>query len=80
MKQGRPPGYSGRCRDLSPEERRSKEAEGRQPALRFKVAEGETVVNDLVRGGDVVFRNEFIEDFVILKSDGYPHLQFRSCG
>ncbi len=75
MKQGRPPGYSGRCRDLSPEERRSKEAEGRQPALRFKVAEGETVVNDLVRG-DVVFRNEFIEDFVILKSDGYPTYNF----
>ncbi len=75
MKQGKPPGYSGKCRDLSLEERRSLEAEGRQPALRFKVPEGETVVADLVRG-DVIFRNEFTEDFVIFKSDGYPTYNF----
>ena len=75
MKQGKPPGYSGWCRNLSPEEIRSFEAEGRKRARRFKVGEGETVVRDLVRG-DVVFRNEFIDDFVILKSDGYPTYNF----
>ncbi|MDP6438593.1 MAG: glutamate--tRNA ligase, partial [Candidatus Brocadiia bacterium] len=33
--------------------------------------EGETPFNDLIRG-DVTFANETIDDFVILKSDGYP--------
>ncbi|NLS44533.1 MAG: glutamate--tRNA ligase [Firmicutes bacterium] len=75
MSQGRPPGYSGRCRGLSPEERRSLEAEGRSPALRFKVNEGQTIVKDLTRN-EVVFGNEYIGDFVILKSDGYPTYNF----
>ncbi|NLA07055.1 MAG: glutamate--tRNA ligase [Firmicutes bacterium] len=75
MRQGKPPGYSGKCRDLSPEERRAKEAEGRRPALRFRVGEGETVVKDLIRG-EVIFRNEFIDDFIIVKSDGYPTYNF----
>ena len=75
MKAGKPPGYSGKCRHLSSEERRSLEAEGRQPALRFKVTEGETIVSDLVRG-EVRFGNEFIDDFVIVKSDGYPTYNF----
>lgn len=68
-------GYSGRCRHLSPEERRAFEAEGRKPALRFRVDEGETVVRDLIRG-EVRFANRFIDDFVILKSDGYPTYNF----
>ncbi|MGE5588456.1 MAG: glutamate--tRNA ligase [Clostridia bacterium] len=68
-------GYSGRCRHLSPEERRAFEAEGRKPALRFKVDDGETVVRDLIRG-EVRFENRFIDDFVIMKSDGYPTYNF----
>lgn len=68
-------GYSGRCRHLSPEERRAFEAEGRKPALRFKVEEGETVVDDIIRG-EVRFDNKFIDDFVILKSDGFPTYNF----
>ncbi|MGE5571762.1 MAG: glutamate--tRNA ligase [Bacteroidota bacterium] len=68
-------GYPGRCRHLSAEERRAFEAEGRKPALRFKVDEGETVVDDLIRG-EVRFENRFIDDFVILKSDGYPTYNF----
>ncbi|MEW6230451.1 MAG: glutamate--tRNA ligase family protein, partial [Bacillota bacterium] len=68
-------GYSGRCRHLSPEERRAFEAEGRKPALRFKVDEGETVVDDIIRG-EVRFDNKFIDDFVILKSDGFPTYNF----
>jgi nondiscriminating glutamyl-tRNA synthetase len=75
MKAGKPPGYTGRCRQLSLEMIRAYEAQGRKPALRFKVPEGETVVNDIVRG-DVVFQNEHIDDFVILKSDGYPTYNF----
>jgi glutamyl-tRNA synthetase len=67
-----PPGYDRRCRDLSPQERAKKEAEGIVPVVRFKVPlEGQTRFNDLIYG-DVVFENSTIDDFVMLKSDGYP--------
>jgi glutamyl-tRNA synthetase len=39
--------------------------------LRFRVPEGHTVVQDLVRGV-VDFANETIEDFVLLRSNGSP--------
>jgi glutamyl-tRNA synthetase len=67
-----PPGYDRHCRDLSPQERTKKEAEGIVPVVRFKVPlEGQTRFNDLIYG-DVVFENSTIDDFVMLKSDGYP--------
>ena len=67
-----PPGYDRRCRDLSPQERAQKEAEGIRPVVRFKIPrEGQTRFHDLVYG-DVVFENSNIDDFVMLKSDGYP--------
>ena len=57
-------GYDGYSRDrgLGP-------APGR--VLRFRVPEGATVVHDVVRG-DVVFDNESIEDFVLLRGNGTP--------
>jgi glutamyl-tRNA synthetase len=40
--------------------------------VRFKMKrEGRTVLHDLIRG-DVVFENSLQDDFVALKSDGYP--------
>ena len=67
-----PPGYDRHCRDLSPEERSRREAEGITPVVRFRTPlEGQTGLNDLIRGG-VVFENSTIDDFVLLKSDGYP--------
>ena len=39
--------------------------------LRFRVPEGHTVVQDLVRG-QVEFSNDTIEDFVLLRSNGSP--------
>jgi glutamyl-tRNA synthetase len=46
-------------------------AAGEPHALRFKVPEGETVWDDMVHGG-MRFRNEEIDDLVILRSDGTP--------
>jgi glutamyl-tRNA synthetase len=58
-------GYDGFCR-----ERALGPGEGR--ALRFRTPDlGETTVSDVVRG-DVVFPNDAIEDFVIVKSNGDP--------
>jgi len=65
-------GYDRYCRNLSDEERKRKEAEGITPVVRFKTPlEGQTSFSDLIWGG-VVVENSTIDDFVLLKSDGYP--------
>lgn len=70
--QGIHPGYDGRCRNLSGEQRRDMEAEGGPSVIRFAMPRaGVTAVDDLVRGR-VEWQNELLEDFVILKSDGFP--------
>ncbi len=66
-----PPGYDGRCRDLA-----SAESERRSQlepfTVRFKMRKtGQTVLRDLIRG-DVTFENALQDDFVALKSDGFP--------
>jgi len=72
IKRKQPPGYDRHCRDLTAEERAKKEAEGITPVVRFKTPlEGQTRFNDLIYG-DVVFEHSTIDDFILLKSDGYP--------
>ncbi|RME13378.1 MAG: glutamate--tRNA ligase [Ardenticatenia bacterium] len=72
QKAGKAPGYDRHCRFLSDEERAKLEAEGAPYVVRLKVPlEGETVVNDLIRG-EIRFENKTLEDVVLLKSDGYP--------
>jgi len=69
---GKPPKYDGRCRSLSLQEREALRAEGRPAAVRFLTPqEGTTAFEDLIRGA-VEFENALLDDFVILKSDGYP--------
>jgi glutamyl-tRNA synthetase len=67
-----PPRYDRHCRDLSPEERKTAESQGIAPVVRFKTPPtGETVAHDVLRGS-VSFQNSTLDDFVLLKSDGYP--------
>jgi len=47
------------------------EMDGKPFAVRFKVPEGETVIDDLVRGR-VTFPNKDLEDLVLLRTDGVP--------
>ena len=64
--------YDRRCRDLSREQRAEFEAKGIIPVIRFKTTlQGETKFNDLIKG-EVIFDNSTLDDFVLLKSDGYP--------
>jgi glutamyl-tRNA synthetase len=57
---------------LSQADRERLEAEGRPKALRFAVPdEGTASWDDLVRGR-VEFHNSELDDFVIMKSDGFP--------
>ena len=59
-------GYDGMCRD-------SCETGGSGPSVvRFAMpGEGTTVLDDLIRGR-VTFENGLVDDFVLLKSDGFP--------
>ncbi len=66
-----PPKYDGRCR-YDAALRARHEAEGRPKVIRFaSKTDGETICDDLLRG-EVRFRNELLDDFVLLKSDGFP--------
>ena len=76
LSQGQMPRYLGKCRNLTEEQKRRFEQEGRKPTVRFKVPEGvKIIVHDLVRG-DVEFMSDDIGDFVIVKSDGIPTYNF----
>ena len=66
----RAPGYEGRCRNLTDDERAAFEAEGRDFALRFKVPEGRTIVFDDAVRGSISTETALIPDFVIQRSDG----------
>ena len=72
MANKQPPGYDRHCRELTPEKRAEYEAQGIKPVVRMKVPlEGQITFNDLIYG-DVTFDYSTINDFVMLKSDGYP--------
>jgi len=72
MKRKQPPGYDRHCRNLTREQRAEMEASGIIPVVRFKSPpEGQTYFNDLLRG-QIIFENSTLDDFVLLKSDGYP--------
>jgi glutamyl-tRNA synthetase len=67
-----PPKYDRRCRDLTQYERTRVEATGITPVIRFKTPlEGETTFYDLIYGA-LTFKHDTLDDFILLKSDGYP--------
>jgi glutamyl-tRNA synthetase len=70
-RRGERPGYDGRCRDLAAEDRAAFEAEGRVPAIRFRMPEREWVIQDVVKG-EVRWASGEFHDFVIVRSDGSP--------
>ena len=71
LARGEPPGYDGRCRISTDDERAAFEAEGRPFAIRFPMPEREWVVEDLVKG-EVRWAARELGDFVIVRSDGTP--------
>ncbi len=69
---GSPSGYDRHCLQLTAAEIKEKLAAGEQFVVRFKIPrEGRTVVKDLLRG-ELEFDNATLDDFVLLKSDGFP--------
>src|SRR5215218_6586530 len=75
--EGRQPIYrGGEYRDMDPEEARRKIEAGEPYTVRFKTPrEGETVVEDMIRG-PVTFDNANLEDFVLMKSTNTPTYNF----
>jgi glutamyl-tRNA synthetase len=72
MGERKTPGYDGRCRRLSDDERAAFEAEGREFAVRFAVPPDRTITfEDKVRG-PISTETKQIPDFVIQRSDGSP--------
>ena len=68
----RHPGYDRHCRNLSPAKRQSLEADVGPSVIRFAMPDsGVTALNDIIRG-EVTWQNELLDDFIVLKSDGFP--------
>jgi glutamyl-tRNA synthetase len=63
--------YDRVCLALSPGDVRARVEAGAAHAIRFLVPEGTTEFQDSVHGR-IAFANADIEDFVLLRSDGYP--------
>ena len=73
---GRPPRYSGRCRQLSAAEAQARSAAGAAASLRFRVPSNVRVAfEDRVRGPQS-FISDDIGDFIIRRSDGTPAFFF----
>ncbi|WP_186576200.1 glutamate--tRNA ligase [Aquibacillus kalidii] len=73
---GRVPKYSGAHRDLTEDQIKGFEAEGRQPSIRFRVPENKTYTfNDIVRG-DITFESSDFGDWVMVKKNGIPTYNF----
>jgi glutamyl-tRNA synthetase len=68
----KPPGYDGHCRDLAASEINSLRTQKIPEVVRMKMPrEGITAFTDLVRG-EIEFKNELLDDQVLMKSDGFP--------
>lgn len=71
QKKKEPPHYDGTCRNIPLEEARARIAAGEPHVLRFKTpTTGTTTVKDLLRG-EITFENKTLDDYIIIKSDGW---------
>jgi len=69
------PRYMGKCRNLTADERKKREDEGRKPSFRFKVKPQVIEFDDLIRGA-MKFEGDAIGDFIIVRSNGMPAYNF----
>lgn len=70
------PRYDATCRKLTADEIAKNQATANPMVVRFHMPPGQrTEVADLIRG-KVEFDNDLLDDFIILKSDGFPTYNF----
>jgi len=64
--------YDGLCRALDPEDAAKRIAAGEKYVIRFKMPkDGSTTAHDHLRG-DIVTENKYLDDTIIVRSDGLP--------
>ena len=64
--------YDGLCRQLEPDEAARRVTAGEKYIIRFKMPQdGSTTAHDHIRG-DITVENQYLDDYVIVKSDGLP--------
>ena len=71
IKSGKQPVYNGRCRNLTAEQRRELEQQGKKPVIRLRFPDHAFTFQDLVKG-EVTFPAGDLGDFVIVRADGIP--------
>ncbi len=71
-----PPRYNGRCAHLSAAQRAAFEAEGRRPAIRFRIEPGIVAFDDLIRGHVEIDASALGGDLVIVRAEGTPLYHF----
>ncbi|MGN0913291.1 MAG: glutamate--tRNA ligase [Alphaproteobacteria bacterium] len=69
MNKGLPPIYDRASLNLSEEQIKKYEAEGRKPHYRFKLVDGDIVWNDMVRG-ECKYTAQNLSDPIIIREDG----------
>ena len=70
-KQKKQPHYDGLCKNIPLEEAEERIRNGESYVIRFKIPkEGNTIVKDLLRG-EITFANKNLDDYIIVKSDGW---------
>jgi len=77
MAAGKPPRYAGTCQNLTESQIQEKLDQGIKPTLRFRIPEGITTFDDLVRGSQT-FQNDTIGDFIIRRANGTSPFMFCS--
>src|SRR5665648_1082179 len=75
LAEGRAPRYDRRCLSLDPAEVRRRLSAGEPAALRFRIPQGDIVIDDLIRG-PVVVGADAVGDFIIVRSDGVAGYNF----
>ena len=71
LSRGKPPIYDRAALDMSDDDVKKYEAQGRQPHWRFKLKHDEIYWNDLIRG-EVRFQGADLSDPVVIRENGNP--------
>ncbi len=66
------PRYDGHCRNLDLAAAKQKISQGEKFVIRFRMPENETVVCHDLLHGEIKVQTADLDDFVLMKSDGFP--------
>jgi len=66
------PKYDGQCRNLTDKEIKEKIAAGDKYVIRFKIPDNQIIKAEDLVYGQISVKSKDLDDFVIIKSDGFP--------